>query len=64
VAPRSAAASCDLGLDGVTEMDWLVNVEKKNPREAAHMDAGERNPRCGLVQRWRVESGEQNGTKA
>lgn len=24
-----------LGLDGVTEMDWVVNVEKKTPREAA-----------------------------
>jgi glycine betaine/proline transport system substrate-binding protein len=24
-----------LSLDGVTEMDWLVNVEKKTPREAA-----------------------------
>jgi hypothetical protein len=28
-------ARMDLGLDGVTEMDWLVNVEKKTPREAA-----------------------------
>jgi len=25
----------DLGIDGVTEMDWFVNVEKKMPREAA-----------------------------
>ena len=24
-----------LGLDGVTEMDWVVSVEKKTPREAA-----------------------------
>ena len=24
-----------LGLDGVEEMDWVVNVEKKTPREAA-----------------------------
>ncbi|MEO8004720.1 MAG: glycine betaine ABC transporter substrate-binding protein [Betaproteobacteria bacterium] len=34
-ATRAALARIDLGLDGVTEMDWLVNVEKKNPREAA-----------------------------
>jgi glycine betaine/proline transport system substrate-binding protein len=32
---RAVLARIDLGLDGVTEMDWLVNVEKKNPREAA-----------------------------
>jgi len=25
----------DLGIDGVTEMDWFVNVEKRMPREAA-----------------------------
>ena len=25
----------ELSLDGVTEMDWVVNVEKKTPREAA-----------------------------
>jgi glycine betaine/proline transport system substrate-binding protein len=24
-----------LGLDGVTEMDWLVNVDKQTPRDAA-----------------------------
>ena len=23
------------GLDGVTEMDWLVNVDKQTPRDAA-----------------------------
>jgi glycine betaine/proline transport system substrate-binding protein len=28
-------ARIDIGLEGVTEMDWLVNVEKKTPREAA-----------------------------
>lgn len=32
---RTVLARIDLGLDGVTEMDYLVNVEKKNPREAA-----------------------------
>jgi glycine betaine/proline transport system substrate-binding protein len=26
--------ACLVGLDGVTEMDWLVNVEKKTPCEA------------------------------
>ena len=31
---RSVLARMDLGLDGFTEMDWLVNVEKKTPREA------------------------------
>jgi glycine betaine/proline transport system substrate-binding protein len=34
-ATRAVLARIDLGLDGVTEMDWLVNVEKKTPREAA-----------------------------
>ena len=34
-ATRAALARIDLGLDGVTEMDWLVNVDKKAPREAA-----------------------------
>ncbi len=32
---RTALSRIDLGIDGVTEMDWLVNVEKKTPREAA-----------------------------
>jgi glycine betaine/proline transport system substrate-binding protein len=32
---RAVLARIDLGLEGVTEMDWLVNVEKKLPREAA-----------------------------
>ncbi len=32
---RAALARMELGLDGVTEMDWLVNVEKQTPREAA-----------------------------
>jgi glycine betaine/proline transport system substrate-binding protein len=37
IPPRTRAVlgRIDLGLDGVTEMDWLVNVEKKKPREAA-----------------------------
>ncbi|NML59803.1 glycine/betaine ABC transporter substrate-binding protein [Massilia sp. RP-1-19] len=34
-ATRAALARINLGLDAVTEMDWLVNVEKKLPREAA-----------------------------
>ena len=32
---RTVLARIDLGFDGDTEIDWLVNVEKKNPREAA-----------------------------
>jgi glycine betaine/proline transport system substrate-binding protein len=34
-ATRAVLARIDLGLDGVTEMDWLVNVGKQTPREAA-----------------------------
>ncbi|HVY04645.1 MAG TPA: glycine betaine ABC transporter substrate-binding protein [Burkholderiales bacterium] len=34
-ATRAVLARIELGLEGVTEMDWLVNVEKKTPREAA-----------------------------
>ena len=34
-ATRAILARINLGLDGVTEMDWLVNVEKKTPHEAA-----------------------------
>ncbi len=34
-ATRAVLARIDLGLDGVTEMDWLVNVGKKTPRDAA-----------------------------
>lgn len=34
---RAVLARIDLGLDGVTEMDWLVNVGKKTPREAARL---------------------------
>jgi glycine betaine/proline transport system substrate-binding protein len=32
---RAALARIALGLDGVTEMDWLVNGEAQTPREAA-----------------------------
>jgi glycine betaine/proline transport system substrate-binding protein len=32
---RAVLARIDLGLDGVTEMDWLVNVGKQTPRDAA-----------------------------
>lgn len=32
---RRALARIDLGLDGVTEMDWLVSVRKLTPRDAA-----------------------------
>jgi glycine betaine/proline transport system substrate-binding protein len=32
---RAILTNIDIGLDGVTEMDWLVNVEKKEPRDAA-----------------------------
>jgi hypothetical protein len=38
-ATRAALARINLGLDGVTEMDWLGNVKKKMPSEAAHMKA-------------------------
>jgi glycine betaine/proline transport system substrate-binding protein len=46
---RSALARIALGLDGVTEMDFLVNVAKKTPREAAlaWMEANE-----GRVAGW------------
>jgi glycine betaine/proline transport system substrate-binding protein len=32
---RTVLSRIELGLDGVTQMDWLVNVEKQTPREAA-----------------------------
>lgn len=46
---RKTLTRIDLGLDGVTEMDWLVNVEKLSPREAARtwMRANE-----SRVSRW------------
>ncbi|OUM03617.1 hypothetical protein A8M77_05180 [Variovorax sp. JS1663] len=34
-ATRQALSRISLGIDGVTEMDWMVNVERKTPREAA-----------------------------
>jgi len=34
---RAALARIELGLDGVTEMDWLVNVERQTPRDATRM---------------------------
>jgi len=30
-----ALSRINLGLDGVTEMDWMVNIQKKTPQEAA-----------------------------
>lgn len=32
---RTVLTRIKLGLDGVTDMDWLVNIEKQSPREAA-----------------------------
>lgn len=48
-ATQAAIRGIDLGIDGVTEMDWLVNVEKKTPRDAARawMQANE-----GRVTGW------------
>jgi glycine betaine/proline transport system substrate-binding protein len=34
-ATRRALARIEIGLEGVTEMDWLVNVERLTPLEAA-----------------------------
>ena len=34
-ATRAVLARIDLGIEGVTEMDWLVNIEKQSPREAS-----------------------------
>jgi len=41
---RDALARIELGLDGVTDMDFLVNVARKTPREAARawMEENER----------------------
>ena len=49
---RSSAviSRIDLGLNGVTEMDWLVNVGKKTSRGGAHVDEGERRARRQLAQ--------------
>jgi glycine betaine/proline transport system substrate-binding protein len=35
LATRVTLSRIELGIDGVTEMDWLVNVAKQTPREAA-----------------------------
>ena len=35
LATRAALSRIKLGIDGVTEMDWLVNVAKQTPSEAA-----------------------------
>lgn len=34
-ATRAALSRIDLGVDAVTEMDWMVNVDKMTPRDAA-----------------------------
>lgn len=34
---RAALRRIDLGLDGVTEMDWRVNVERQTPHDAARL---------------------------
>jgi glycine betaine/proline transport system substrate-binding protein len=46
---RAVLGRIDLGIDGVTEMDWLVNIEKQSPRDAARswMRTNE-----GLVANW------------
>ncbi|GLK79104.1 hypothetical protein GCM10008174_08450 [Methylopila turkensis] len=46
---RAILSRIQLGLDGVTEMDWLVNVRKQSPRDAAKtwMAANQ-----GLVSGW------------
>jgi glycine betaine/proline transport system substrate-binding protein len=46
---RAALSRIRVGIDGVTEMDWLVNVKKKTPREAARswMESNESH-----VQEW------------
>jgi glycine betaine/proline transport system substrate-binding protein len=46
---RTALSRIHIGIDGVTEMDWVVNVKKKTPREAARswIEANE-----GEVRSW------------
>ena len=34
---RAVLSRINLGLDGVTEVDWMVNVQKKSPKEAAQV---------------------------
>lgn len=47
---RKALSRIHIGIDGVTEMDWAVNVKKKTPSEAARswMEANESNVRNWL----------------
>jgi hypothetical protein len=35
VSDKADLAHIEIHLDGVTEMDWLVNVGKNTPRDAA-----------------------------
>jgi ABC-type proline/glycine betaine transport system substrate-binding protein len=50
-ATRTVLARIELGLDGVTKMDWLVNVRRKTHREAASawMKANERRAAAWLT---------------
>ena len=34
---RTVLTRVEIGLDGVTEMDWMVNVESRTPRDAARI---------------------------
>lgn len=34
---RAVLTRVEIGIDGVTEMDWIVNVESRTPRDAARM---------------------------
>jgi glycine betaine/proline transport system substrate-binding protein len=36
-ASRTVLSRISLGIDGVTEMDWMVNVQKKTARESARI---------------------------
>jgi glycine betaine/proline transport system substrate-binding protein len=48
---REVLSRISLGLDGVTEMDWAVNVDKQTPREAARAWLG---ANAGRVAAWGV----------
>lgn len=63
VAPRTAFAALpegtrrvlsrlSLGLDGVTEMDWAVNVDRQTPRDAARAWLG---AHAARVAAWGVD---------
>jgi glycine betaine/proline transport system substrate-binding protein len=45
LATRVALSRIELGIDGVTEMDWLVNVAKQTPSEAARQWMAENDKR-------------------